>query len=92
MLGRASNGKLLLSVMVSVPFAVEVRKMMPSTSQPQCWICSQPCHLEDCKIDEEGHAVHDECYAVKLAPEKGSQSPESQTLPNAHRHLTPVLR
>ena len=77
MLGRASNGKLLLSVIVSVPFAVEVRKMMPSTSQPQCWICSQPCQLEDCKIDEEGHAVHDECYAAKLALEKGSQSPES---------------
>jgi hypothetical protein len=51
--------------------------MMPSTFQPQCWICSQPCQLEDCKIDEEGHAVHDECYAAKLAVEKGSQSPES---------------
>jgi hypothetical protein len=64
-------------MVISVPFAVEVRKMMPSTSQPQCWICSQPCQLEDCKIDEEGHAVHDECYAAKLALEKGSQSPES---------------
>ena len=66
MLGRASNGKLLLSVMVSVPFAVEVRKGMPSTSQPQCWICGEAPptgRLQDCKIDEEGHAVHDECYA-----------------------------
>ena len=62
MLGRASNGKLLLSMVVSVPFAVEVRKMMPSTSQPQCWICGEA-PPTDCKIDEEGHAVHDECYA-----------------------------
>jgi hypothetical protein len=24
--------------------------MMPSTSLPQCWLCGQPCPLEDCTI------------------------------------------
>jgi hypothetical protein len=41
--------------------------MMTSVAQPQCWICGQPCKLEECKADENGHAVHAHCYAVKLA-------------------------
>ena len=81
MLGRASNGKLLLSMVVSVPFAVEVRKMMPSTSQPQCWICGQSCHLEDCKIDEEGHAVHDECTPSNSRLKRVASRPNPRHFP-----------
>jgi hypothetical protein len=44
--------------------------MMPSTSLPQCWLCGQPCPLEDCTIDENGHAVHESCYFSKLEREK----------------------
>jgi hypothetical protein len=28
-----------------------------------CWICSKSVSLETCNIDEQGRAVHGECYA-----------------------------
>lgn len=31
-----------------------------------CAICSKPVALEKCKIDEDGHAVHEDCYFHKL--------------------------
>jgi hypothetical protein len=31
-----------------------------------CFICDQPCSLEECKIDEIGNAVHEKCYAIKV--------------------------
>jgi hypothetical protein len=36
-----------------------------SGSQPfkTCWMCCKPVSLETCKIDEQGRAVHGECYA-----------------------------
>ena len=37
-----------------------------------CSICGQVLSLEDCKIDEKGLAVHESCYAVKVALEKPS--------------------
>jgi len=27
-----------------------------------CWICEKQVTLEDCKIDENGQAVHEDCY------------------------------
>jgi hypothetical protein len=39
-----------------------------------CFICHQPCSLEECKIDEIGNAVHEKCYAVKVTgPEHREQ-------------------
>jgi hypothetical protein len=32
-----------------------------------CSICHKPVVLEKCKIDEVGHAVHEDCYFHKLA-------------------------
>ena len=32
-----------------------------------CWICGKTVHLETCKADEHGKAVHEECYAAKIA-------------------------
>jgi hypothetical protein len=32
---------------------------------PVCYICGDPVPLEDCKTDENGHAVHEECYLVR---------------------------
>jgi hypothetical protein len=37
-----------------------------------CWICGRAVSLETCKIDEHGNAVHEHCYAVKLALSKES--------------------
>jgi hypothetical protein len=28
----------------------------------RCWICGRRVALEDCKIDEHGYAVHENCY------------------------------
>ena len=32
-----------------------------------CWICGKSVSLENCKIDEHGSAVHEECYVAKVA-------------------------
>jgi len=32
-----------------------------------CAICAKPVVLEKCKVDENGHAVHEDCYFRKLA-------------------------
>lgn len=44
-----------------------------------CWLCSKDADLTTCKIDEHGKAVHDDCYAAKLALEAGrlAQPPNS---------------
>ncbi|HUO27385.1 MAG TPA: hypothetical protein VMU61_17075 [Candidatus Aquilonibacter sp.] len=31
-----------------------------------CPLCQKPVHLETCKIDEHGRAVHEECYVRLL--------------------------
>jgi len=32
-----------------------------------CAICFQPIDLKKSKTDEDGHAVHEDCYALKMA-------------------------
>ena len=32
-----------------------------------CSFCFQPIDLNSCKIDEDGRAVHENCYAIKVA-------------------------
>ncbi len=51
---------------------------MPAASKPlpECWICGKPCPLENCKIDERGCAVHEECYIAKLAQKNVEPIPE----------------
>jgi hypothetical protein len=38
----------------------------PHPSQ-MCWICGKLVELETCKTDEHGNAVHERCYAAKMA-------------------------
>jgi len=33
---------------------------------PTCSLCNEPVELETSKTDEDGKAVHEECYALKL--------------------------
>ena len=33
---------------------------------PICCICGQPVKLETSKTDEFGHAVHEDCYILKV--------------------------
>jgi hypothetical protein len=59
-----------------VPLAVarrvgleRIRLSQPGTIR--CEICAKIVELETCKIDENGRAVHGDCYVLKLA--KGSE-------------------
>ncbi len=36
------------------------------TSLAHCAICGHPVELERCKTDEDGDAVHEDCYVAKL--------------------------
>lgn len=36
-------------------------------SRPRCPICDLPVALETAKTDENGRAIHEDCYAMKLA-------------------------
>ncbi len=31
-----------------------------------CWICGRVVSLESCKTDENGNAVHEECYVARV--------------------------
>ena len=33
---------------------------------PVCYLCNRPVPLESCKTDENGEAMHEECYTLKL--------------------------
>ena len=46
---------------------------------PLCSICGKPVDLETSKTDDDGQAVHEECYAASLAQPR-SPSPQSGTI------------
>jgi ribosome-binding protein aMBF1 (putative translation factor) len=48
-----------------------------------CWICGSAIALEDCKVDEHGLPVHDNCYVAKVARRKNTAPQADQTLPPA---------
>jgi hypothetical protein len=31
-----------------------------------CWMCGRSIRLEECKIDEHGFSVHEDCYAATV--------------------------
>jgi hypothetical protein len=39
---------------------------MASTPPPHCAICGKPVSLETCKFDENGNAVHEDCYVGRV--------------------------
>ena len=41
-------------------------KPLPRT----CWICGKAVKLEDCKVDEHGLGVHEDCYVARIALEQ----------------------
>jgi len=50
---------------------------MTTIQIPNCWICGRAVSLESCKIDENGWAMHEECYVAKVALEKGQSQPST---------------
>jgi hypothetical protein len=39
---------------------------MPTNAIPSYWICGKPVLLEDCKIDQQGRPVHENCYLHRV--------------------------
>ena len=39
---------------------------------PLCAICRKPIELENCKTDHNGAAVHEDCYASRIAAESNA--------------------
>jgi CspA family cold shock protein len=54
---------------------------MPSLD---CPICSKPCTLEECKIDERGRAVHYQCLADKMLWQESEANPKPNWIKNLH--------
>jgi hypothetical protein len=43
---------------------------LASLQTPICCICSLPVSLNNAKTDEDGNAVHEDCYLIKLGVAK----------------------
>jgi hypothetical protein len=50
-----------------------------------CWICGKTVELEDCKIDEHGLAVHEDCYVAKILLEQ-NRGQNTLRSGGTHRH------
>ena len=54
--------------------ALEVADMTSARAESAaCWICGDRVSLEDCKIDEQGRAVHEKCYIERLGEDPSSR-------------------
>jgi hypothetical protein len=54
---------------------------------PLCSLCHEPVEVEIAKIDENGNAVHEECYTLKMQPERPKHvaiSPMTLTCPRCN--------
>lgn len=56
-----------------VPLELAKRAADATPALITCAICGKPVVLEKCKIDEAGHAVHEDCYFHKLAGRRLSE-------------------
>ena len=50
----------------------------PTVRLPNCSICNEPVELETSKTDENGKAIHEECYVVKVDEKKVTLSKPSE--------------
>ena len=49
----------------------------PQKFTPICPLCNEPVVLETCKADEQGRAVHEHCYAMKVTIHRVPQPPSN---------------
>ena len=42
-----------------------------SARAPICLVCNQPVRLDNAKTDEDGNAIHEDCYLIKLGVKPG---------------------
>ncbi len=48
------------------------------TASPACWMCGNPVALEECNTDEDGRAVHEQCYVERVKRESEVGGPWNQ--------------
>jgi hypothetical protein len=53
--------------------------MPESITSPLCCICHTPVQLEISKTDENGHAVHERCYLLRLRLRQAKTGPKSSS-------------
>lgn len=71
---------------VPLALAKKIAEQEVASSAITCAICNHAVALEKCKIDEDGKAVHDDCYLTKLA--RAIDTPLSSSSPKDHRGTT----
>ena len=76
---RAANeqdAEKLLAIVREINAALELKlrrlkqgdpPLVPDVSGlPRCFLCGKSVPLETCKTDENGNAIHEECYVLKM--------------------------
>ncbi len=56
---------------------------LSSVRTPICSICHEPVPLNDAKTDEDGNAIHEDCYVTRLGitnPPEGSSARDSSKI------------
>ena len=56
---------------------------------PNCWICGRAVSSGNSKIDDNHLAVHESCYAAKVALEKGQSQPSTVAKKGPSQPSTP---
>ena len=54
-----------------------VRQFIPSARLPVCSICKNPVDLTIDLTDQDGNAVHEECYVRKVRQEDARKPPKN---------------
>jgi hypothetical protein len=44
----------------------EQKQKLPSSNQPPCPVCFNPCRLEECVTNPRGRAIHKGCYRTAI--------------------------
>lgn len=59
---------------MGTPTPDSARREVPPKQSPVllCRICDKPVAVETAKTDGAGHAIHEECYALKISLEQAS--------------------
>jgi hypothetical protein len=47
-------------------FAMKRVSQHATKAQTECPVCGEPVSLERCKTDEDGRAIHEDCYVRKI--------------------------
>jgi len=68
---------------------------VPIPTNLPCWICNKPVRITDCKFDEWGNPVHEECSVARIALRIASDNPtvqeQTKYSKDNERHLKNLL-